>query len=101
MNTKYTEIFRLRDMLDAADIEYSFYNFSFRNAYEHYQIEVFNSKNIRIISVAEGDATFGRKDNLLEIHGCLTPEEEKRDSVAGYLTAENVFERIKKALAEV
>ena len=109
MKTKYTEIFRLRDMLDNAGIKYKYADHSFNGIkgfdykYEQYQIEVYNPKNPtnRIISVIEGDGSYGRYDNLLEIMGCLTPEEKKHDIVCGWLTAEDVFQRIKNALAEV
>jgi hypothetical protein len=33
---------------------------------------------------------------LLEIKVLLTEEEAERDTIVGWLTAENVFERIKK-----
>ena len=103
METKYTEIFRLRDMLDSAGIEYLYTDESFclvNTPYEHYHIEVFNPNNHkRIISVIEGNGSYGREQNLLEIMGCLTPEEAENGSVAGWLTAEDVFERIKNALS--
>jgi hypothetical protein len=34
----------------------------------------------------------------IEIMGLLTPEEQEYDSVVGYLTAEEVFRRIKEAV---
>jgi len=48
-----------------------------------------------ICSVICGHGSYGGNEGLLEIMGLLTPEEEERDSVAGYLTAEDVFNRIK------
>ena len=41
---------------------------------------------------------YGKEKGLLEIQGLMTNEEYERenDSVLGYLTAENVFNRIKK-----
>lgn len=41
---------------------------------------------------------YGREKGLLEISGLMTDEEyeKENDSVLGYLTAENVFARIKK-----
>ena len=50
-----------------------------------------------VCSIIEGHGTYGEENDLLEIMGLLTPEEEEWDSVCGSLTAENVFERIKKA----
>jgi len=42
--------------------------------------------------------TFGSQEDKIEIMGLLTDEEAEHDSVLGYLTAEEVFERIKKYL---
>lgn len=39
--------------------------------------------------------SFGYAQNLIEIMGLLTPDEEEFDSVVGYLTPEEVFNRIK------
>lgn len=38
--------------------------------------------------------SYGGKEGLLEIMGLLDEEESERDSVVGWLTAENVFARI-------
>ena len=40
--------------------------------------------------------SYGGEEELLEIMGLLTPEEERCDDVVGYLTAENVLGRIIK-----
>lgn len=40
--------------------------------------------------------SYGKDEDKLEIMGLLTPDEEEHDSVLGYLTAEDVFERIRK-----
>ena len=50
-----------------------------------------------ICSVIEHDGNYGREKDLLEIQGLMTKEEleETQDTVLGYLTAENVFLRIK------
>ena len=39
------------------------------------------------------DGSYGRQDGLLEMMGLLTEEESEYDSVLGWLTAEQVFER--------
>lgn len=49
----------------------------------------------RVCSVIEGDFSYGGVCDKLEIMGLLTEEESINDEVLGYLTAENVFERIK------
>lgn len=102
MQTKYEfkEIFKLREMLDKSKIEYEFIDHSFKNGeynYTSYQIVCPSNKN-RYISVIQSFGSYGREQDLLEIMGLLTKEEEKLDDVVGYLMAENVFERIKKYL---
>lgn len=98
---KYKEIFKLRDMLDKENINYLLYDRSCLNYnderlnYIQFQIIILKD-NKRLISVVEGDYTYGGIDDLLEIMGCLTEEELKVDNVVGYLTAEEVFNRIKK-----
>lgn len=39
------------------------------------------------------EGSYGRHDGLLEMMGLLTEEESECDSVVGWLTAEQVFER--------
>ena len=49
------------------------------------------------MTVYQGEHTYGGSKNLLEICGGTTLEERKEqgEEYLGYLTAENVFERIK------
>ena len=120
--SKYKEIFKLKEMLEIAEIPYIFIDRfeedrklmknneylkdkeyyqillfdDFREVMEHYDVyKVFNNEK-RIISIVQGYRTYGEEDDLLEIMGLLTEEEEKIDSVTGYLTAEDVFNRIVK-----
>ena len=51
-----------------------------------------------MVSAIEGFGSYGYADDLIEIMGLLTPEESENDSVKGWLTAEEVFKRIKEAL---
>ena len=124
--SKYKEIFKLKEMLERAEIPYIFIdrfeedrklmkNNEYLNEYlkdkEYYQILLFNDfrevmdhyntykvfdNEKRIISIVQGYGTYGEEDDLLEIMGLLTEEEEKIDDVTGYLTAEDVFNRIVK-----
>ena len=124
--SKYKEIFKLKEMLEKAEIPYIFIdrfeedrklmkNNEYLNEYlkdkEYYQILLFNdfrevmehyntykvfNNEKRIISIVQGYGTYGEEDDLLEIMGLLTEEEEKIDDVTGYLTAEDVFNRIIK-----
>lgn len=96
--SEYKEIFRLKEMLDKANIEYEFRDRNiYLPPYEHYQICCPNCEN-RYISVVEGFGTYGESADKLEIMGLLTEEESEDDCVKGWLTAENVFNRIKKHL---
>lgn len=100
----YTEIFRLRDMLDAAGVPYEWEDRwpfademsedtrsimdSMPDLMEHYQIRYPCGGTTQWISVIQGYGTYGWSDDLLEI--LLTAE----DSPRGYLTAETVFKII-------
>ncbi len=102
----YKEIFKLKVMLDKENIPYEFLDRSYIDYYKHdiqypfYQIIVYEpieyEEPIRLISVIQGHGSYGENLDLLEIRGCLTNKEEKEDSVKGYLTAKEVFKRIKK-----
>lgn len=89
---KYTEIFKLKKMLEKAKIPFAFI--------EHhsvgYQILYPAGGEKRQCSVIEHSFSYGNKQDLLEIMGLLTDEELKYDDVVGYLSAENVFYRIKE-----
>lgn len=109
---KYEEIFKLHKMLEEADIQHEFFDCSTKGlitervfyhllypSVEDYDraMDINSDYSNEVCSVIEGDTTFGNEKDLLEIRGLLTSEEEKRSTVCGYLTAENVFERIKAA----
>lgn len=104
MIVNYKEIFKLKVMLDNEKIPYEFLDRSLclDNALSKpfYQIIIYkknkqNDEENRLISVIQGYGTYGEGKDLLEIQGCLTIEEYKEDSVKGYLTAKEVFKRIK------
>ena len=109
VSQKYKEIFKLKKMLENAKIPFDFitgfgYPEEIRKMYplicEHYQI-CYPSEKDRWISVIEGFGTYGGDYDKLEIMGGLTPLESyqkytiEEDEVIGYLTAKNVFNRIK------
>lgn len=100
VSQKYKEIFKLKKMLENAKIPFDFYERDTEISaiipeWEHWHIN-YPSKKGCIISVIEGTGTYGAEDDKLEIMGGLTEEEAKHDTVEGWLTAENVFNRIKK-----
>lgn len=88
----YQEVLKLGTMLKEAKIP-----FEIRVFHDGYQIgyPVLPPKEDCICDVIEHDFSYGHEQDKLEIMGLLTPEEAEQDSVVGYLTAEDVFERIK------
>lgn len=99
---KFKEIFRLKKMLDDGNIPYEFSDRTENDIYDDYGNIIF-SKGYQICypckkficSVIENTGSYGNKDDKLEIMGLLTKEEKKFDSVVGWLTAEEVYLRIK------
>lgn len=87
---KYTEILKLKDMLEKAGIP-----FKFEDSFDGYHICYPKAGEERVCSVIEHCGSYGHDKDLLEIMGLLTEEEAAEDDVAGWLTAENVFSRIK------
>lgn len=101
------EIFRLKRMLEKAEIPFEFIEHfgydkrllvKYPDLMEHYHICYPVQGEGQRISVIEGLGTHGREQDRLEIMGGLTPYEQfyHGDSPIGFLTAENVFKRIKK-----
>lgn len=94
------EIDKLDAMLKEAGIPFE------RNDDMYPDIPLYESIGIRrikypnvlecVCSVIQGKYSYGGDHNMLEIKGLLSDEEKAHDSVKGWLTAKNVFERIKK-----
>lgn len=90
----YKEIFKLKEMLEKAQIPFVFKEHN--DARNGYQI-LYPADGIkRQCSVIEHSYSYGNEQDLLEIMGLLTDEEVEVDDVVGFLSAENVFKRIKK-----
>ena len=96
---KYKEIFRLKKMLEDANIPFDFFEMDpdarkIIPEFEHWHINYPNRGDF-IVSAIEGFGTYGEQDDKLEIMGGLTEEEKEEGyDVIGWLTAEEVFERI-------
>ena len=93
-NPKYTEIKKLHKMLSEAGIPHTF-----EKNMDGWQVcypDVPRVSDECVMDAIQHYGSYGKDENLLEIMGLLTEEEAEQDSVAGWLTAENVFERIKK-----
>lgn len=103
---KYTEILKLKEMLEEANIPFTFTDDFFgvkkrldenplatviyREQYPAYQIRLGD-----LADAIEHCYSIGYLADKLEIMGGLTDEEMEYDSVLGYLTAEEVFKRFK------
>lgn len=87
----YTEIIKLHHMLEDTKIRHEFIK-----RFDGYQIVVSNSDGDQICSIIEFSGSFGSSEDKLEIMGLLTDEELEYDTVAGYLSADDVFSRIVK-----
>lgn len=104
--SKYKEIFRLKRMLEKANIPFEFiecFGYDKRllsmcpDIMDHYQICYPHKGEDQKISVIGGFGARGYEHDKLEIMGLLTPWERfEGNTVIGWLTAENVFKRIKK-----
>lgn len=102
---KFTEIYKLKEMLEIAKIPFVFTDRSveavmYKMPNLHLEYPVSGITKGRVCSVIQSTISYGRESDLLEIQGLLTEEEMECDSVAGYLTAENVFSRIYKHYLE-
>ena len=93
---EYKEIFRLKEMLEEANIPFKWDADNFMGS-KGYQIIIYSKDGItRLCDCIENLGSYGNKEDKLEIMGGLT-EEENEDyySVLGWLTAEDVFKRFK------
>lgn len=103
---KYTEILKLKKMLEEANIPFTFTDdfFGMKKRLEenpslaefyHKQYPAYQIRLDDIADVIEHFYSIGQEKDLLEIMGGLTKEEHEYDSVLGGLTAEEVFKRFK------
>ena len=96
------EFNKLVKLLDEANIPYerNDSHIAESSSFDIYRIHYPKDQNF-VCSCIFGRGTYGSYEGLLEIMGLLTPEESEHGSVVGFLTAENVFERIRKHWEEV
>lgn len=90
------EIFKLKEMLEKAEIPFEFKEMKVN---EGFQICYPCDGGKRICSCVEHRFSYGNEEDKLEIMGLLTDVEQAEDggdeySVKGYLTAEEVYKRI-------
>lgn len=87
LDENYKEILKLDKMLTDAGVSHTLDRFM-----DGWQV-VYVVEGKRIADAIEHCGSYGNAEDLLEIMGLLTPEEEW-DSVLGWLTAEDVFNRM-------
>lgn len=90
INEKYTEILKLSQMLCKAGIPHSL-----SRMYDGWQIIYFCGRE-QVADVVQHRFSYGEEKDMLELQGLLKPQEKEYDDVAGYLSANEVFKRIKK-----
>ena len=95
VNSKYQEILKLHAMLLDKSIPHVI-----ERDLDGWHISYPLVGKERVLSAVEFKGTYGAEQDLIEIMGLLTPGEFLMDSVKGYLTAENVFNRIKEHYEE-
>jgi hypothetical protein len=88
LDENYTEILKLDKMLTDANIPHTLDRFL-----DGWQV-IYPSEEKRIADAVQHYGNYGSSKNLLEIMGLLTDEEQKCDSVKGWLTADDVFARM-------
>lgn len=90
-NALYTEILKLKTLLDEANIPYAL-----NRNWDGWHLAYPCPGEHRKCSVREFCKSRGASKDRLEIYGLLNSEERKYDDIVGWLTAENVFDRIKR-----
>jgi hypothetical protein len=85
----YTEILKLDGMLSEAGIPHTLHP-----RYGGWQI-LYPSEEARVLSAIEHRYSSGRYQDTIEIMGLLTAKERAHYLVKGYMTANEVFARIK------
>lgn len=90
LNLNYREILRLSEMLTRAHITHVL-----EHVYDGWHL-IYGTEYGTVCSVIEHRLSYGQEADRLEIMGLLTEDELKIfGDVVGWLTAEDVFERIK------
>jgi hypothetical protein len=88
---RYKEIFKLKEKLESACIP-----FELDKNFDGWRI-CYPAKYPNCVADAiECFGSYGAELDMLEIMGLLTDEEREDDSVKGYMTADDVYERMLK-----
>lgn len=88
------EAYGLHKMFKDANIEHDF-----RRFHDGYQVRIFSKdKSKQLCDAVIHSFSYGNEKGLFEIQGAVTKQEEEndcKDGIKGYLTAEEVFKRFK------
>lgn len=95
-DTRYQAILKLDALLTEKGIPHTLQKYM-----DGWQVIYPEDGEKRVMDAIEHCGSYGNEENLLEIMGLLTPEEEEDDSVLGYLTAEEVCKRIEQHWEEI
>ena len=90
LNEDYKEIHKLHKMCSEAGIPCEFHRL-----FDGWQV-VYNKNGKYIADAVEHFGSYGHEQDLLEIMGLIYPQDNANGDVLGYLTADDVFARIKR-----
>lgn len=91
LNVHYQEICKLEAMLTEAGIPHSI-----ERCFDGWRLVYPQEREKPVCSVIEHRASIGSRNDKLEIMGLLNKVEKKVDMVMGHLTADNVYDRIRR-----
>ena len=94
-NPRFQEIIKLDRMLKTEGIPHTL-----ERLFDGWKLSYPSNGKEIVMDAIQHRYSYGNEADMLEIMGLLTEEEEQEDSVLGHLTAEDVFERIRKHYAE-
>lgn len=92
------ELYKLHNLLEDRQIKHEFI-IEENGKYTRRMIKIhdeIDGQRFEILSAICHYGSYGYEQGLIEILGLLTREEERESNVVGYLTADNVFRRVKK-----
>lgn len=96
--SKFTEIFKLKEMLQDEDIPFRFeHEGEINTPEEHYLIIISSEKKDKRIlcDACQASHSIGHQMDLIEICGGLTAEESNQGPFLGYISAADAFKRFK------
>lgn len=87
---QFREIIRLADMLAGAGVPFTLHRYL-----DGWQL-IYPVKDAKPVSVIQHSYSYGGPHDKLELEGLMTKAEKKADAIMGFMSAEEVFNRISK-----